>query len=62
MPRWSGSRIARRPDSTSRSIAAALDCRRAAADPDALFRARAALPRQVAACAALISESEAERP
>jgi predicted nucleotidyltransferase len=43
-------------------IARALDCRRAAADPDALFPARTALPRQVAACAALISESEAERP
>jgi predicted nucleotidyltransferase len=43
-------------------IAAALACRRAAADPDALFASRAALPRQVAACAALIAESEAERP
>jgi len=43
-------------------IARALDCRRAAADPDGLFPARTALPRQVAACAALISESEAERP
>ena len=43
-------------------IAAALACRRAAADPDVLFASRAALPRQVAACAALISESEAERP
>jgi predicted nucleotidyltransferase len=43
-------------------IAEALECRRAAADPDALFRARAALPRQVAACAALVSECEAERP
>jgi predicted nucleotidyltransferase len=43
-------------------IAAALDCRRAAADPDALFSARAILPRQVAACAALIRDSEAERP
>jgi predicted nucleotidyltransferase len=43
-------------------IAAALACRRAAADPDALFASRAALPRQVAACRALISESEAERP
>lgn len=40
----------------------ALACRRAAADPDALFASRGALPRQVAACAALISESEAERP
>jgi predicted nucleotidyltransferase len=43
-------------------IARALDCRHAAADPDALFPARTALPRQVAACAALIAESEAERP
>jgi predicted nucleotidyltransferase len=43
-------------------IAQALDCRRAAADPDALFSARTKLPRQVAACAALIAESEAERP
>lgn len=36
-------------------IAKALDCRRAAADPDPLFAARTALPRQVAACAALVS-------
>jgi predicted nucleotidyltransferase len=43
-------------------IAEALDCRRAAADPDALFPARTSLPRQVAACAALIAESEAEQP
>lgn len=43
-------------------IAAALDCRRAAADPDALFSARTALSRQVAACTALIRESDAERP
>jgi predicted nucleotidyltransferase len=43
-------------------ITAALACRHAAADPDVLFASRAALPRQVAACAALISESEAERP
>ncbi len=42
-------------------IAQALDCRRAAADSDALFPARTKLPRQVAACAALINESEAER-
>jgi len=41
-------------------IARALDCRRAAADPDGLFAARTALPRQVAACAALVRESEAE--
>jgi hypothetical protein len=43
-------------------IERALDCRRAAADPDALFPARIALPQHVAACAALISESEAEKP
>jgi predicted nucleotidyltransferase len=43
-------------------IAGALECRRAAADPDLLFPARIVLPRQVAACAALINESEAERP
>ena len=43
-------------------IARALDCRRAAADPDALFPARAALPRQVAACAALVAESQAQQP
>jgi predicted nucleotidyltransferase len=43
-------------------IAQALDCRRAAADPVALFAARTALPRQVAACVALISESAAEQP
>lgn len=43
-------------------IAAALDCRRAAADPDTLFNARAILPRQVAACAALIRDSDLERP
>ena len=43
-------------------IAAALDCRRAAADPDTLCPARGVLPRQVAACAALIAECVAERP
>jgi len=43
-------------------IAQALECRRAAADPDALFPARTALPRQVAACAALVMESETEAP
>ena len=43
-------------------VAQALACRRAAADPDALFAARAALPRQVASCSALVGESEAERP
>ena len=42
MTRWSGSRIARCRGSTSRSIARALDIRRAAADPDALFAARGA--------------------
>jgi hypothetical protein len=34
----------------------ALQCRQAAADPDALFPARTALPAQVAACAALLGE------
>jgi predicted nucleotidyltransferase len=43
-------------------IAQALECRRAAADPDALFPARTALPRQVAACAALVMDSETEAP
>jgi predicted nucleotidyltransferase len=43
-------------------IVQALDIRRAAADPDALFPARATLTRQVAACAALVSESAAEQP
>jgi hypothetical protein len=43
-------------------IARALDIRRAAADPDALFASRTLLPRQVAACAALMSECDAERP
>jgi predicted nucleotidyltransferase len=43
-------------------ITDALACRRSAADPDALFGLRAALPRQVTACAAFIAESEAERP
>jgi hypothetical protein len=40
----------------------ALDIRRAADDPDVLFPERTALPRQFAACAALVAESEAERP
>ena len=35
-------------------IARALACRRAAADPDALFAARDALPRQIEACEAFI--------
>jgi predicted nucleotidyltransferase len=43
-------------------IVQALDIRRAAEDSDALFGARTKLPRQVAACAALIAESQAERP
>ncbi len=43
-------------------IARALECRRAAADPDALFPARTTLPRQVAACAALVAESAIEAP
>ena len=38
-------------------VAQALECRRAAADPDPLFPARAALPRQVAACAELAAGS-----
>lgn len=37
------------------SIEAALTCRAAAADPDALFALRAVLPSQVDACAALIA-------
>jgi hypothetical protein len=37
------------------SIERALDCRRAAADPDSLFALRAVLPAQVEACAALIA-------
>jgi predicted nucleotidyltransferase len=43
-------------------IERALDIRRAAEDPDALFPARRLLPRQVAACEALMIDSEAERP
>ncbi len=43
-------------------VARALDCRRAGDDPDALFPARVVLPPQVAACAALVAESEAEQP
>ncbi len=43
-------------------IARALDIRRAAEDPDALFPARGLLPRQVAACTALMVDSEDERP
>ncbi|MCC6887501.1 MAG: nucleotidyltransferase domain-containing protein [Hyphomicrobiales bacterium] len=41
-------------------ISAALACRRAAADPDALFSDRTRLPQQVAACAALVRETDAE--
>jgi predicted nucleotidyltransferase len=41
-------------------IAQALDLRRHAADPDPLFPARGKLQQQVAACAALAAESEAE--
>jgi hypothetical protein len=37
-------------------IESALSCRRAAEDPDALFGARHMLPRQVAACAALLDQ------
>jgi len=40
----------------------ALACRRQDDDPDPLFADRTLLPRQVAACAALVSESAAERP
>ena len=40
------------------SIKQALACRRAAADPDALFALRAVLPAQVDACAALVTERE----
>ena len=36
-------------------IACALQCRRSAADPDALFPARNVLPSQIGACAALLS-------
>ncbi len=43
-------------------IARALECRRAAADPDPLFSERALLPRQVAAIAQLVTESAAEAP
>jgi hypothetical protein len=43
-------------------ISGALEIRRNAHDPDALFPQRAALPRQVAACAALIVESDMEGP
>jgi hypothetical protein len=38
-------------------IARALDCRRAADDPDMLFAARAVLPRHVEACTAFITNS-----
>jgi hypothetical protein len=37
-------------------IARALQCRRAAADPDALFPARTVLPAQIDACAALLAD------
>ena len=43
-------------------IRRALDCRRAASDPDALFPARMLLRRQVAAVAQFVAESEAEGP
>ena len=36
-------------------IECALQCRRSAADPDALFPARTVLPSQIDACAALLS-------
>ena len=38
-----------------RLITCALQCRRAAADPDALFPARTVLPAQIEACAALLA-------
>jgi len=38
----------------------ALDCRRAAADPDALFPERTRLPSQVAALTQFVAESDAE--
>jgi predicted nucleotidyltransferase len=41
------------------SIEQALQCRRAAADPDPLFAARAILPAQVDACATLLAGDEA---
>ena len=37
-------------------VASALRCRNANADPDSLFPARASLPSQVDACAALLSD------
>jgi predicted nucleotidyltransferase len=40
-------------------VAQALQCRRAAADPDRLFAARVGLPRQVAACAQLTAGTTA---
>jgi hypothetical protein len=43
-------------------IRRALAIRHAAADPDELFPERTTLPQQFAACAALVAESEAERP
>jgi hypothetical protein len=43
-------------------IRRALDIRRVADDPDVLFPERGLLPRQFAACAALIAESGAEQP
>jgi predicted nucleotidyltransferase len=41
-------------------MARALECRRAAAEPDRLFPARTGLPRQIAACAQLVAENEAD--
>lgn len=43
-------------------IRRALDCRRAASDPDALFPARRGLPDQVAALTQFVAESDAEQP
>jgi hypothetical protein len=50
------------PDFDVDLIARALACRQAGADPDPLFAARTLLPRQVAACVQVVTESAAERP
>src|SRR5580704_13891923 len=42
-------------------LASALRCRQSAADPDALFSARNALPSQIDACAVLVSAESAAR-
>ena len=43
-------------------VVQALECRRAAADPDRLFSARTGLPRQVAACAQLAADDTGDGP